>query len=73
MLPNPLAAIKFSSTFTLCFVTPVSYFKFCRFAATARYSALALRHIARYICAINLTAPPRMLFRSAIADEICNR
>ena len=39
-----------------CFLRPSAYFKFCRFAATARYSALASRHIVRCICAINLIA-----------------
>ena len=72
VLPNPLAAVKFSGLSRAVFA-PIGYFKFCRSVTTARYSALAPRHIARCICAINLAAPPRVLFCSAIADEICTR
>ena len=72
MLPNPLAAVKFSGL-SRAVSAPIGYFKFLPFRHHGSLFALAPRHIARCICAINLTVPPRMLFRSAIADEIYNR
>ena len=45
-------------------------FKFYRFAVTACYFALASRILSAVFCAINLTAPLRLPFHSAIVGEI---
>jgi len=56
--------MKFHPHFHALFLRPSSSFKFLPFRYHGSLSALAHRHIARCICAINLTVSPRICFAS---------